>query len=162
MQTFICNQPVTKLRVASPTWSELSVAIRTVVDLSTQTPTILCKNMQLRHLICQLTTNQTRIATANSHTFCGETYLAHSKGCEPFHIITSTDDYAYGYIPGVKCNNLSQYQFQTFSVMQPHQYCQQESRGNQLRNQAKLNTFGRRSENRDSQKRALWKFDITR
>jgi len=46
--------------------------------------------------------------------------------------------------------------------MQSHQYCQQKSRGNQLRNQAKLNTFGRKSENRDSQKRALWKFDITR
>jgi len=43
--------------------------------------------------------------------------------------------------------------------MQSHQYCQQESRGNQLRNQAKPYTFGR-SENRDSQKRALWKFDI--
>jgi len=46
--------------------------------------------------------------------------------------------------------------------MQSHQYCQQKSRGNQIRNQAKLNTFGRRSENRDSQKRALWNFDIIR
>ena len=78
MQTFICNQPVTKLRVASPAWGKLSVAIRTVVDSSTQTPTISCKNMQFRHQICQLTTNQTRVVTANSHTFCGEKYLAHS------------------------------------------------------------------------------------
>jgi len=46
--------------------------------------------------------------------------------------------------------------------MKLHQYFQQESRSNQLRNQATLNTFGRKLEKRDSQKRALWKFDITR
>jgi len=46
--------------------------------------------------------------------------------------------------------------------MKLHQHFQQESHSNQSRNQAKVNTFGRKSENRDSQKRALWKFDITR
>jgi len=39
--------------------------------------------------------------------------------------------------------------------MKLHQYFQQESRSNQLRNQATLNTFGRKLEKRDSQKRAL-------
>jgi len=29
-------------------------------------------------IICQLTTNQTRVVTANPHTSCGEKYLAHS------------------------------------------------------------------------------------
>jgi len=46
--------------------------------------------------------------------------------------------------------------------MKLHQYFQQESRSNQLRNQAKLNTFGTKSENHDSPKHALWKFDITK
>jgi len=39
--------------------------------------------------------------------------------------------------------------------MQSHQHCQQESRGNQLMNQAKLNTFDRNSENYYSQKHVL-------
>jgi len=101
MQTFICNQPDTKSTVASPTWSELSVATLTFVDLSTQTPTILCSNMHFRHLTCQFATDQTRVATAKSHTFCGETYLPDSTRMWALHIITSTDYWVYGYIPGV-------------------------------------------------------------
>jgi len=46
--------------------------------------------------------------------------------------------------------------------MQSHQCCQQKSRGNQITNQAKLNTCDRCSENHYSQKRALLKFDIIR
>jgi len=108
MQTFIWNQPDTKSTVASPTWSELSVVILTFVDLSTQTPTISCSHMQFRHLICQLATDHTRVVAVKSHTFCGDTYLAHSTRMWAlshynFYRLLSICLYTWR-----QCNNLSQ------------------------------------------------------